>query len=168
MTINVSYYETDPNNLASKPSKTNRQRRLEALLTWPKSFYALNPKRQQRAAARSADKVFLGLSFQLQLDKKVCHRQHYSLCWRLEQRVLWISWMFRLELCVSAPPITVHRPAPCFQVRQNHKQFGWKTASRHKTLCDIIPAPKCRLMKSLIQSVFFFSRFFRIIATEQE
>lgn len=143
----------------NKPSKASRS---STDLT--QEFYTLNPKRRQNSAARSADKVFLGSSFQLQLDKKVSNRQHYSLCWRLEQRVLWISCMFRPELCVSTPPITVHRPTPCFQVRQNHKQFGWKTASRHKTLCDTIPGPKCRLIKITHSECCFFFFFFRFFS----
>lgn len=79
LTINVSYYKISPTHLASKPDKTNPQRHREALLD-PIVLHALNLKRRQNAAAKSADKVFIGWSFQWCLDKSIWHSQDYSVC----------------------------------------------------------------------------------------
>lgn len=116
-------------------------------------FASLNPKWRQDAAAKSADKVFVGLSFRQRLDKRAWHGQDYSVCRRLEHHVLWVYCMFRPF--VSTPPTTVR--SPCFQVRQNGKSFIRKTSSTHQTLRETIPGSKCRLMNHPFECFSGFS-----------
>ena len=49
-------------------------------------------------------------------DTRVRRSQDYSVCWRLEQPVLWIVCMYRPGLFVSAPPTS--EPSPCLRVEK--------------------------------------------------
>ncbi len=99
-------------------------------------LYTLNLKRWENAGAKSADKVFVGLGFQLRLDKRPDTA-------KITQSVERTGTTCPLgsTVCsgsfVSTPPATVR--TPCFQVRQNGKSFAWKIASGQET-SDTIPA----------------------------
>lgn len=144
----LMYHTMRQMHLASKQDKTNHQRHLQALFN-PGVLCIPKSKMMAERCCQVCRQGFRWI--ELRLDKRAWHSQDYSVCRRLEQRVLWIYCMFRAELFVSTPPTT-----SCFQVRQNGKSFARKTSSTHQTLWETIPGSKSRLMRS------HFWKFFQV------